>query len=88
MLRVLINMDKDYILVKNGTPFDIRAQGNRLEQVGTVSYRDSLITKDTECRTDVRSRIQKWQCIGATLKKAMEKSQRLVCYPRGLLCGQ
>ena len=40
-----------------------------LEQVDTFLYLGSLITDDGECMTEVRTRLNRGQAIGASLQK-------------------
>ena len=65
---LLINEEKTKTMTTNGTSCNIRINNNILEQVTTFPYLGSLITSDTGCSKDIRSRLAKGSSIAKTLK--------------------
>ena len=53
----------------NGIACRILIQNELLEQVDTFPYLGSLITENGECTTELRTRLNKWQAIAASLQK-------------------
>ena len=49
--------------------YHILIQNELLERVDTFLYLGSLITEDGECTTELRTRLNRWQAIGASLQK-------------------
>jgi len=47
----------------------ILIRNEQLGQVNTFPYLGSLITKDGECATEFRTRLIRWQAVGASLQK-------------------
>jgi len=60
-------------MASNGIACRILIQNEQLEQIDTFPYLGSLITKDGQCTTEFRTRLNRGQAIGAA--ENMEKSQ-------------
>ena len=56
-------------LASDGIACRILIQNELLEQVDTFPYLGSLITEDGECTTELRTRSNRGQAIGASLQK-------------------
>ena len=63
---LLINVDKTNVTASDGMECHILIQNELLEQVDTFPYLGSLITKDGECTTEFRTRLNRGQAIGAS----------------------
>jgi len=66
---LLINVDKTKVMANDGIACRILIQSEQLEQVDTFSYLGSLITEDGECTTEFRTRLNREQAIGASIRK-------------------
>jgi len=66
---LLINVDKTKVTASDGIACRVLIQSELLEQVDTFPYLGSLITKDGECTTEFRTRLNRGQAIGASLQK-------------------
>jgi len=66
---LLINVDKNKAMASDGIACRILIQNELLEQVDTFPYLRSLITENGECTTELRTRLNKWQAIAASLQK-------------------
>jgi len=66
---LLINVDKTKVMASDVIACRILIQNELLVHVDTFSYLGSLITKDGECTTELRTRINRGQAIGASLQK-------------------
>ena len=64
---LLNNVDKTEVMASDGIACRILIQNEQLEQVDTFPYLGSLITEDSECTTEFRTR--KGQAIVASLQK-------------------
>jgi len=56
-------------MASDGIACRVLFQNELLEQVDTFPYLGSLITEDDECTTEVRTRLNRGQAIGASLQK-------------------
>jgi len=56
-------------MASDGIAHGILIQNEQLEQLDTFPYLGSLITKDGECTTEFRTRLNRGQVIGASLQK-------------------
>ena len=61
--------DKTKVMASDGIACRILIQNELLEQVDTFPYLGSLITKDGECTTEFRTRLNRGQAIEASLQK-------------------
>ena len=68
-LVLLINVDKTRVMASDSIACHILIQYELLEQVDTFLYLGSLITENGECTTQFRTRLNRGQVIGASLKK-------------------
>ena len=68
-LVLLINVDKTRVMASDSIACHILIQYELLEQVDTFLYVGSLITENGECTTQFRTRLNRGQVIGASLKK-------------------
>jgi len=66
---LLINVDKTKVMANDSIACRILIQNELLEQVDTFPYLWSLITEDGECTTEFRTRLNRGQAIGASLRK-------------------
>lgn len=66
---LFINIDKTKIMATDGSNCNIQISGKLLEQVDTFPYLGSLITADTECTKEIRSRLAKGHSTASRLKK-------------------
>ena len=66
---LLINVDKTTVMASDGIACRILIQNELLEQVDTFPYLGSLITEDSECMTEFRTRLNRGQAIEASLQK-------------------
>jgi len=73
---LLIDVDKTKVMASDGIACRILIQNEQLAQVNTFPYLGSLITEDGECMTEVRTRLNRGQAIGASQQKIW-KSQRI-----------
>ena len=71
---LLINVDKTKVMASDGIACHV--QNEQLEHVDTFSYLGSLVTKDCECTTEFRTRLNRGQAIEASLQKIW-KSQSI-----------
>jgi len=62
---LLINVDKTKVMASDSIACHILIQNELLEQVDMFPYLGSLITKDGECTTEFRARLNRGQAIGA-----------------------
>jgi len=65
---LLINVDKTKVMASDDIACRMLIQNELLEQVDTFPYLGSLITKDGECTTEFRTRLNRGQAIGASLQ--------------------
>ena len=65
---LLIKADKTKVMVTNGTICSIKLQNTVLEHVDTFPYLGSLITSDTVCTKEIRSRFAKGQHVITSLR--------------------
>ena len=70
--RLLINVDKTKVMASDGIACRVLIQNEQLEQMDTFPYLGSLITKDRECTTEFRTRLNRGQAIRALLQKIWE----------------
>ena len=70
--RLLINVDKTKAIASDGIACRVLIQNEQLEQMDTFPYLGSLITKDRECTTEFRTRLNRGQAIRASLQKIWE----------------
>jgi len=68
-LVLLINVDKTRVMASDSIACHILIQYELLEQVDTFLYVGSLIAENGECTTQFRTRLNRGQVIGASLKK-------------------
>ena len=66
---LLINIDNTKVMASDGIACRILIQNELLEQVDTFPDLGSLITEDGECTTEFRTRLNRGQAIGASLRK-------------------
>ena len=66
LLTLLINVNKTKVMASDGIACRILIQNELLEQVDVFPYLGSLITKDGECTTEFRTRLNRGQ---ASLRK-------------------
>ena len=64
--NLLINIDKTKVMASDDITCHILIQNEQLEQVDTFPYLGSLITEDSECMTQFRTRLNKGQAIRAS----------------------
>ena len=64
----VINVDKTKVMASDGIAYRILIQNELLKQVDTFPYLGSLITKDGECTTEFRTRLNRGQAIRASLQ--------------------
>ena len=67
--RLLINVDKTKVMASDGIVCRKLIQNELLEQVDTFPNLGSPITKDGECTTEFRTRLNRGQAIEALLQK-------------------
>jgi len=65
---LVINVDKTKVMASDDIACRMLIQNELLEQVDTFPYLGSLITKDGECTTEFRTRLNRGQAIGASLQ--------------------
>ena len=65
---LLIDVDKTKLMASYGIAYRILIPNEQLEQVDTFPYLESLITKDSECTTEFRTRLNKERAIGASVQ--------------------
>ena len=66
---LLINIDNTKVMASDGIACRILIQNELLEQVDMFPDLGSLITEDGECTTEFRTRLNRGQAIGASLRK-------------------
>jgi len=66
---LLISIDKTKVMASDGIACRILIQNEQVAQVNTFPYLGSLITEDDECTTELRTRLNRGQAIGASLHK-------------------
>jgi len=66
---LLINIDKSKVMASDSVACRILIQNEQLEQVDTFPYLGSLITEHGEYMTEVCTRLNRGQAIGASLLK-------------------
>jgi len=66
---LLVSIDKTKVMASDGIACCILIQNEQLVQVNMFPYLGSLITEDGECTTEFRTRLNRWQAIGALLQK-------------------
>ena len=66
---LLINVDKTKVMASDGIACRILIQNEQLEQVDTFLYLGFLITENDEHTTELRTRLNRGQVIGASLQK-------------------
>ena len=64
----VINVDKTKVMASDGIAYRILIQNELLKQVDTFPYLGSLITKDGECTTEFRTRLNRGHAIRASLQ--------------------
>jgi len=65
---LLINVDKTKVMASDDIACRILIQNEQLEQMDTFPYLGSLITKDSECTTEFRTRLYRGRRRGITAK--------------------
>jgi len=66
---LLINVYKTKVMASDGIACRILIQNELMKQLDTFPYLGSLITKDGECTTEFRTRLNRGQAIETSLQK-------------------
>ena len=66
---LVISDDKTKVMATHTASCDTNISGTRAEQVDSFPYLGSLITEDSECTKEIRTRLAKGQCVNLSLKK-------------------
>jgi len=74
--NLMINIEKTKVMATANQQCNITIQGINLEKVATFPYLESIISDDTTCSADIKSRLAKASGIRASLSKVW-KSHRI-----------
>ena len=66
---LIINVDKTKVMATEGTPCQVFVNGCQIEQVSSFQYLGSVITDDSGCSEEIRSRLCKAGGVCSSLRK-------------------